>query len=443
MPKKKIQLDSSTLEVDLNRLPKELDASTISDRCLNTTDLIHQKLPSNTSIQPVATNAGDVSSGQLIKTGHARVLIGSEIILSIHRVFQGAGSVLQAFTVFPREKLEVEITDSTEITKKHENTRTIIDSFEEEDINSFINDITKENSTTKTNVTSWKASAGGSIGVVSASANVSNTNTINSTARQINKVVQSQTRRAARSRKSEVKVHKEYSEKKENTFRSKREIFNPNYDIPLDISIYESLGHFIFVTQLSGFTLVYQDSDMQLEFHQSIRTKDDVKYFCEGVATSGNSERLQKLLIQELIVDRHINGTQTEAYNLLDGSGGYIPDDFIPYHSDVLDKDFTLRLRGIAIGINEVQLPSGDVLGHVVPGSGEARGDLAKKVHDQNYKQMSSETELVKSKAAAIRSIQEKLNKATTLEEAEGWAKLLVQAMEYANHTVEKESYFE
>ncbi|MEW8274995.1 MAG: hypothetical protein AB2733_13050 [Candidatus Thiodiazotropha taylori] len=437
---------------ELHRVPKEIDASTIQDLYKETNGLIIESIPSGSTRElrylptPISKEQRDNFDESIVDLEGARILIGTEILISIHRVYHGAGAVLQAFTVFPRETLEVEITDVTKIATKSEETRTVIDSAEEVDTTAFANEVIKETQATKTDVTTWQAGGGGSMGVISASANLSGSRTIEDTAKKVNKVVQQQSRKASRSRKAEFRIHNEISREEETTWRSKRTLFNPNYDVPIEVIVHESLGHFLHLTQVLSTTLIYQDKAKTYEVKVEVDSREDVKMFSEQVAQDGRSDELLEKLSAALGWRRYINAKERKYYNPITDSTNrrdiYLPSKTIKYHSEILDKSFTVRVKGVVVGINEVQLPSGDVIGAVRTGNGDARGGLSKEIHGQSAGQMEQSTGLATSKAKSIEMIRQKMQESQG-EDALKWAELLVEAMGNAHHTNSIDDYYE
>lgn len=420
----------------LHQVPKKLDGITVEELGSDVTPLLLDDISSSngrpTPYAPliIPDAVRQRFNDPLGKQGIPRVMVGTSIEVHIHRVAHGAGKVVQAFTVFPRETLEVEVTSRVASEKTREATKTVLDSSEVTEEETFSNETSAESGRTDTNVTAWQNKYGGSIKTFSAGVTKSGSSTSQETQKNIDRVLQVQGRKASRARKIEVRTHNEEHIEEETIWRSKRSIFNPNYDRPIDIIVHESLGHFVYVIQVTDHVLIYQNADRTKEINVSRFTPNEFDEFASEVSSSDQHADALKLKLKDaLSLYRWRERGAPTYYDPIFSKSRYLPMRKISYTSNILNKTFDLKVDGVVIGVNEVQLPSGDVIGRVRSGLGDARGDVARTVHSHSLDQLSQSVMLGKAKLNALNAIQEKLSQASNTEEALSWGKLLVDAM--------------
>ncbi len=379
-----------------------------------------------------------------------RIFAIQQIETHIHKVSHAAGRVVQAFTVFPRERLLVETRKTTTQSSTVAITESVIESASTEAVKEITDEVANETGSTNTQQTSWEVGAKGGFGGIGANAKLSGSETASQTAKQLTKSIRKQANKVAQNRKTEFKLHTEELEEETNVFSKTRTFFNANYDSPMNVSVHESLGHYIVITQVVGQTLVYQSRARDYEVRLAIsgeRTiaERQVEEFLDQISVGDENDPHVELDVAvkdalTLNVLQDNGGTTPGHYTVEDG---FRPRDKITFESNILETKYTFRLQGVPIEIDEIQLPSGDVIGRVLKGLGDGRGDLATSLH-KSIEQLMVERQMVaESGRKLINALSEKMANAGTVEEAQEWARLAVYCLEAVSENEELLESFE
>lgn len=363
-----------------------------------------------------------------------RVIVATRIETHIHKVSHAAGRVMQAFTIFPRERLIVETTSTTTQSSTVATTESVMESASTEATTEISSEVANETGSSNTQQTSWEVGAQGGFGGVGASAKLSGSESATQTAKQLTRSIRKQANKVSRNRKTEFKLHREETISTETVFSKTRTFYNSNYDSPMNVAVHESLGHYMVITQVVGQTLVYQSKARDKEIRVEVTRQQDVTDFINQIAMADMGTphpALDASIKAALTLDRlQSNGTTSPGYYAPGEQSGYKPKETIKFKSEILEEEYEFRLRGVALDIEEIQLPSGDVIGRVSKGLGDGRGDLSSDLHESVKSLMQERQKLASLGREVVEELKGKISSATSADEAQKWAQLAVEGIE-------------
>lgn len=355
--------------------------------------------------------AAEVMLGR-IRAGTPRVFIVAETELRMYRVSSGPGNLVQTIVVFPRERIEVETTTSKKVVTGEEQVTTILDSSVEETEKTFSEKVRAASGRTREKAFGWNA--GGEVFGVTLGANGSDS--VTETSERLNEQLRRDVAKAELTRRVELRIHREKTEETSHTSSMRRQVFNSNYDIPLNLQIYQLVEQYVVAQAVTGFKLVYQSADAEQEVRVSslryiegteekagtAHWRTQLSRFVEEVAIAGKKDEL----VTALEVNLHINDAAGKIVRPLET--GFTSD--IVFTSEMLGGAIRLtdlgQQDGVVVSVSEVQLPSAvGFYGTVEPGNGTALGPNATVVHEQALKAMTAHVAIAEQRAALLKEV--------------------------------------